>query len=317
MNRSSLFMRSNSILIILFVISFAVSEISHAGLLRNRSSSTNDFTYTVKHGGMDREFIVHVPPSYNPQKPIPIVFAFHGGGGVMDYLANERYGFKSKADKSGFIVVFPNGYSNFRSGKFATWNAGGCCANARDKNIDDIGFIRAMIKDITSKMNIDKTRIFATGMSNGGMLSYRVACELSDVFKAIASVAGTDSTSNCKPVKPISIMHIHAKDDERVFFNGGAGFKNRAKVTDFTSVPDTISKWVALNGCQNKPDRVKSVNGAYCDLYSGCKDGVQVKLCVTETGGHSWPCGTKRRADNPPSTAISANDEIWSFFQSQ
>lgn len=283
-------------------------------------TQSGEYNFSIQHGGMARKYILYVPPSYNQNIPSPVVFAFHGGGGSMEYMANERYGLKSKADEAGFIVVFPNGYSAFKSGKFATWNAGDCCAGARDKNIDDVGFIKAVIQKVTQQVNIDKNRIFATGMSNGGMISYRMACELADTFKAIASVAGTDGTLTCNPQRPISIMHIHAKDDTHVLFNGGAGkdaFKDPSKVSEFKSVPDTMLKWVALNGCEPQPQRVKSVNGAYCDLYNNCRDGVQVKLCVTETGGHSWPGGEKRRAKNPPSNVISANDEIWAFFESK
>jgi polyhydroxybutyrate depolymerase len=154
-------------------------------------------------------------------------------------------------------------------------------------------------------------------MSNGGMMTYRLVCELSNVFKATASVAGTDNTSTCSPGKNISILHIHAKNDDHVLFNGGSGKsldKTKAAVTDFTSVPATISKWVKTNACNETPKRVLEKKGAYCDLYIGCKDKTKVQLCVTETGAHSWPGGEKTRGSEPPSQAISANDVMWDFF---
>lgn len=129
-----------------------------------------------------------------------------------------------------------------------------------------------IIANLKHQLNVDANRIFATGMSNGGMISYVMACELPDIFKAIASVAGTDNTVTCSHKQPISILHIHAQNDDHVLFNGGAGegaFKDPSKVTNFTSVPDTIHRWVAYNQCNAIPKRVLSVNGAYCDLLCG------------------------------------------------
>lgn len=279
-----------------------------------------DYTFSIQHDELTRMYRVHVPASYNKDRPTPVLFAFHGGGGDMGYMArDEFYGLITKSEQAGFIVVFPNGYSHFQSGNLATWNAGKCCAGARDKNIDDVGFVREIVKNITSQMNVDRRRIFATGMSNGGMISYRLACEMADTFRAIAAVAGTDSTIQCNPSRPISIMHIHAKNDTHVLFNGGAGkdaFKDLSQVTNFTSVPETIARWTNRNQCRLKPQRVLNVDGAYCDSYTGCRNNVEVKLCVTETGAHSWPGGKKPRGETP-STAISANDEMWKFFQNQ
>ncbi len=168
-------------------------------------------------------------------------------------------------------------------------------------------------------MNIDRNRIYATGMSNGGMISYVVACELPDIFRAIAAVAGTDGTITCSHKSPISILHIHAKDDTHVLFEGGAGkdaFRDASKVTEFTSVPDTIATWVGYNKCNGVPKRVLTVNGAYCDLYNDCAGGTEVQLCVTDTGGHSWPGGGDVRG-KVTSKAISANDVMWDFFKNQ
>lgn len=280
-----------------------------------------DYTFGIKHGGIARYYMVHVPPSYDGKKAVPLLFSIHGGGGDMGYMArDEFYGQVSEADKRGYVVVFPNGYSNFASGKIATWNAGACCGNARDKNIDDVGFFRAMVANITRQLNIDTARIYATGMSNGGMMSERLACEMADVFAAIASVAGPDGTKECKPARPISVLQIHAQDDDHVLFNGGAGqnaFQDLSTVTDFTSIPDTVAHWVKRNNCAARPQRVLENDGVYCDLYTGCDAGAQVKLCVTATGGHSWPGGSKPggiKRKSATSKAISANEEMWTFF---
>lgn len=285
---------------------------------QEKITKPGDYTFSFSHNGLNRFYKIHVPEKYNFLAPGALLLAFHGGGGDMGHQSNDKnYKQISKSEAEGYVVVFPNGYSKFNSGKFATWNAGKCCADARDKNSDDVGFIREMINRITQQINIDKKRIYSTGMSNGAMMSYRLACEMSDVIKAIAAVAGTDNTVDCNPKNPVSILHIHAKNDDHVLFNGGMGSKaqEKSQVTDYQSVPSTISKWVKLNGCNEKPNRVLEKEKVYCDLYTGCKNNVEVKLCVTEDGGHSWPGGQKvLRASEPNSKAISANDVIWDFF---
>ena len=273
-------------------------------------------TRTLVHDGLERRYLVHVPKGYDASKPTPLVIALHGGGGNMEIQANDTYyGLISKSDRSGAIVAFPNGYSRRKSGKLATWNAGECCGAARDENIDDVGFIRAVLGQLRKDLNVDTKRMFATGMSNGGMMSYRLACEMPGVFRAIASVAGTDNTQTCKPKSSVSVLHIHAKDDTHVLFEGGAGPDAfRSAVYDFASVPSSISKWIELNRCASQSKRVLDKTGAYCDVYSPCNGGAHVQLCVTENGGHSWPGGQKPRGSGTPSTAISATDEIWRFF---
>jgi len=273
-----------------------------------------DYTFTIPYGGETRRYRVHVPASYLASRPTPMVLSLHGGGGNMDYQADDHYyRLISKSDGAGFIAVFPNGHSRLPSGKFATWNAGICCGKARDENVDDVGFIREVVRRMKAQLNVDPDRIFANGMSNGGMMSYRLACEMPETFRAIGAVAGTDGTKSCNPSKPVSVLHIHAKDDDRVLFNGGAG-KQSEQMADFVSVPDTVAKWVRLNGCTATPKRVLERPGATCDAYTGCRGGAEVKLCVTETGGHSWPGGMKVRTGEPGSTAIDATDLIWEFY---
>lgn len=270
---------------------------------------------SIEHSGLTRKYLLYVPASYRPGQPTPLVVALHGGGGNMDLQADdERYGLISKADAAGFIALFPNGYSRRDSGKLATWNAGRCCAAARDEGIDDAGFLRMLVAHVSGRVDIDRSRIYATGMSNGGMMSYRLACEASDVFAGIAAVAGTDNTLGCVPSRPVPVLHIHAKDDSHVQFGGGAG-KDARDRSDFTSVPDTVAKWVGLNQCPARPQRVLDEHGAYCDLFAPCKNGTQVKLCVTDTGGHSWP-GAEKTRNGSASQALSATDMMWDFFSS-
>ncbi|MBS0445536.1 MAG: prolyl oligopeptidase family serine peptidase [Proteobacteria bacterium] len=274
-----------------------------------------DYTFSFEHDGIQRSYRVHVPPSYNPANPTPLLVSLHGGGGSMDYQASdENYGQISKSNQAGFIVVFPNGFSRLPSGKLATWNAGNCCGPARDRNIDDVGFIRQMVANLERQLNIDRSKIFATGMSNGGLMAQRLACEMSDTFKAIAPVAGTDNTKSCNPTNPVSVLEFHARNDDHLPFNGGMGKKSLGSaVTNFTSVPETISRWVQRDSCNPAPKRVLERPGVYCERYSQCRGGTVVELCVTDTGAHSWP-GAGRSRGEPPSNAISANDAMWDFF---
>lgn len=277
-----------------------------------------DYRFTLEHAGLTRMYRVHVPARYDPARPVPLLVALHGGGGSMDYQANDAYyGLITKSEREGFVAVFPNGYSKLESGKLATWNAGNCCGGARDQNVDDVGFIRALLAQLARRITVDPDRVFAAGMSNGGMMAYRLACEMPEVFTAIAAVAGTDNTRSCKPGQPVSILHIHARNDTHVLFGGGAGpdGPRPSAVTDYTSVADTVAGWVRLNGCGATPRRTLERAGAYCEVYSSCRGGAEVQLCVTDSGGHSWPGGHKPRGDEPPSQAISANDVMWDFFK--
>jgi polyhydroxybutyrate depolymerase len=269
-----------------------------------------------------RKVLIHVPAGYDPAHPAPLVLAFHGGGGSASFMADDtRYGLQREADQGGFIVAFPNGASRLPGGRFATWNAGACCGYARDQDSDDVGFARAVVGAIEARYAVDAGRVFATGMSNGGMIAHRLACDAADVFRAVASVAGTDATSHCSPSRPVSVLHIHARDDDHVRFDGGAGpgaFRDPRSVMDFVSVPETIARWVQRDQCSGGAQRVLQVAGAYCDAYKECAGGAQVQLCVTDTGGHSWP-GTDSvsRGKEAASTALDASATIWRFFASQ
>lgn len=277
-----------------------------------------DHEIRVAHQGLERKVVVHVPRAAEAGQPLPLVLALHGGGGFAEFMADDaRYGLIRAADEGGFIVAFPNGYSRFAGGRLATWNAGACCGDARDRQVDDVGFLRAVVAQLQAHAHIDSARIFATGMSNGGMMAYRLACEASDLFRAVASVAGTDNTLQCTPARPVSVLHIHARDDDHVLFEGGAGpgaFRDASKVTDFTSVPETMRRWAQRDRCEGAPQRTQSFAGASCEAYARCAQGVRVELCVTDSGGHSWPGGVSRRGKAPSSTAFDAARLIWDFF---
>jgi len=295
----------------------------HAAQRQSRPADPNptpitapgDYRFSFVHGGLTRDYLVHVPKSYRPGHAAPMLIALHGGGGDADYQADDsKYRLISKSEQAGFIAVFPNGYTRFKSGILATWNAGSCCAGAVKNNIDDTGFLQEVIQRVERQASIDSRRVFATGMSNGGMMSWRLACEAPEI-RAIAPVEGTDNTVRCDPARPIPVIEFHSVNDEMVPFNGGVGPNSFTKL-NFTSVPATIAKWVKVNRAQPQAKRVLTVAGAHCDLYPATPGGAPVELCVTDTGGHSWPGGGTQQGRKQPSMAISANDLMWQFFSS-
>ena len=272
-----------------------------------------DYRFSFVHDGVTREYLVHVPKSYRGA-PTPMLVALHGGGGDADFQADDsKYHLITKSEQAGFIAVFPNGYSRFPRGVLATWNAGTCCGAAERNNIDDIGFIREVIHRVERQASIDPKRIFGTGMSNGAMMSWRLACEAPEV-RAIAPVEGTDNTTRCKPAHPVPVIQFHAADDPNVPFNGGVGVG--PSHTDFVSVPASQAKWVRLDRADSRARPVLNVVGAHCDLHPAKAGGAPVELCVTDTGGHSWPGGGTQQGRKQPSMAISANDLMWNFFSS-
>ena len=296
------------------------AEAPRATLLKAGAPITASGRYEIRlrHGGQERMALIHVPRSWLATEASPLVMALHGGGGGAIHQADDgNYGLITKSEQAGFIAVFPNGISPAKSGMLATWNAGNCCARAREENVDDVGFLRAVVADVKRRTRVDTRRVYAIGMSNGAMMSYRLACEAGDVFHGIMAVAGTDNTKSCQPALPVPVLHIHARNDDRVLYDGGAGsvFRDEAKVADFVSVQATVDKWIRLDRASTKPQRVLSVPGAWCDRYEAGAGGAPVQLCVTETGGHSWPGGSKPRGE-APSTALQANDVMWEFFSS-
>lgn len=265
-----------------------------------------------------RFYVLYVPNSLPSSAPAPLVLMFHGGGGHAEQAA-QAYGWQATADKYGVVLVFPNGSSRWPRSRLATWNAGYCCGYARDQQIDDVAFVRQVIADVKRRLSIDSHRIFATGMSNGAMLSQRLACEMSDTFRAIAAVAGTDNTTDCTLRQPLSVLLIHAKDDTHVLYQGGAGedaFRDDSKVTDFTSVPETLKRWQHRLQLSHVSAQTTTQPGATFEGYKSPDGRIELQLITTDTGGHSWP-GSKPVRGKTPSTAIDANEQIWQFFARQ
>lgn len=276
-----------------------------------------DHSRSIEVEGRERTYLVHVPPQYDPAAPMPVVLAFHGGGANADNMVAFS-GLNEKADQAGFIVVYPEGSG--RLPRMLTFNAGNCCGKAAESKIDDVAFTRLVLDDLERIANVDRRRVFATGMSNGAMMSYRLAAELSDRIAAIAPVAGPMGTKDCRPGRAVSVMHFHGDADECAPFKGGRG--RGPSGTDFYSVQHSIDAWVAANGCRptpqttRLPDRADDGTTVKEVRYASGRDGAEVVLVVIEGGGHTWPGREPRlRALGPSTRDISANDMMWEFFQ--
>ena len=272
---------------------------------------------TVRVGDLDRRYLVHVPPQYDPAEPTPLVLAFHGGGANAANMAAFS-GLDAKADEAGFIVVYPEGTG--RLSRMLTFNAGDCCGHAATKNIDDIAFTRALLDDLATAANVDDRRVYATGMSNGAMMTYRLGSELSDRIAAIAPVAGHMGTHRCRPGRPVPVIHFHGDADEFAPFEGGRG--RGLSGTDFQSVPRSVSAWVEVDGCRSDPEITHLADveddgtTVRVERHGAGRDGAEVVLVVIEGGGHTWPGREQRLRTLGRSTRdISANDMMWEFFQ--
>lgn len=272
-------------------------------------------TRTVITGKQKRTYLVHVPKSYDPKKPAPVVLALHGAamnGPMMVWFS----GLTKKADEAGFIVVYPSGTG---TGPFLVWNAGGFTGKLAEGKADDVVFIGKLLDDIATAVKIDEKRVYACGMSNGGMMCYRLAAELSDRIAAIAPVAGTIAIDESKPKRPVPVIHFHGSKDNIVPFEMAKGKK--PAFINFKGVEESIQTWVKLDGCGEKP-KFEVISNDGNDLkvtrktYGGGNDGAEVVLIVIEEGGHTWP------GQEPPvgfigksTKDLSANDLMWEFFQ--
>lgn len=283
-----------------------------------------DHTFTLRHDGIDRSYLVHIPPSYTGKQPVPVVLVFHGGGDDV-YGQMKQSGLTMTSDREGFIAVFLQGTGKTIGGKvIGTWNAGRCCGSARSDNADDVGFVSALLDKLEQEYNVDDDRIYATGISNGALFSYRLACELSDRIAAVAPVAGQDAFDNCHPSRPVSVIHFHGTADPAALYNGGhcGGRLPGDPGWSCVSVPEFIDRWVTFNSCLPEPATTFQNGSASCRTFGNCAGGTEVVLCTMEGGGHTWPGGTYLRDDRwwkeavgNLSTDISANDVMWDFFE--
>jgi polyhydroxybutyrate depolymerase len=264
------------------------------------STRTGTLPASLKFGGRTRTYLVHVPPVNGAKTPLPLVFVLHGGTQSAD-SAEKMSGMSAKADQEHFIAVYP-----LSTGHLPTWNSGNCCGYALQNNVDDVGFLRALIEHLERDYSVDRKRIFFTGISNGAMMSYRVACEMSDQVAAISPVEGALNV-DCHPTEPVSVLIFHGTSDHLVPFNGGSTpFQLGGKRSD-NSVANAVQFWVKRDACSTAPDH-EETSTARIDTYSQCQRGAGVVLYAIQGGHHMWP-GLRISGNGIPAT-----DLIWAFF---
>lgn len=285
---------------------------------------SGDHRFTLEHDGETREYEVHVPSSYT-KTPTPLVINFHGGGGTIQTAKDETQ-MNTKSNSAGFIVVYPQSLEAPDGG--TRWNVGFDRATEpqKESSAEDVGFIRAMVAQLEEDFNIDSKRIYATGISNGGYMTYKVMCDLSDVIAAGAAVGTTLVTSNCNPSEPVSLLHIHGLEDKFVPFEGGTSDESLPEVfqvgDELSSVEESIDKFLSFNGCSSESSVTYKEGTATCTTYADCLEGTEVVLCTVGNGGHTWPGGAYpidklwyRLLVGELSTDLNANDEMWDFFE--
>ena len=259
-------------------------------------------TWAISTSAGSRSALVHIPPGYDPTKATPVVLNFHGYGGTSAQEEGLSL-MDAESDAAGFVLVYPQG-----TGALPSWNAGACCGTAAQSNLDDVGFVGSLLDQLEAQLCVDTKRVFATGMSNGGFMSHRLGCELSDRIAAIAPVAGVMGIPTCNPTRPVPVMEFHGTSDAIVPFGGNAAIA-------YPSVADTISGWVQRDGCQGAATTTYSKGDATCVTYGHCTGGAEVTLCTISGGGHTWPGGAPFPLLGVTSMDISATDAMWAFFQ--
>ncbi len=252
---------------------------------------------SLSHGGRDRSYRLFVPSTFDGTQALPLVLNFHGftSNATQQQVFSEL---NILAEQEGFLVAYPEGIdSSFNGGSV-------CCGTAAAENVDDVGFARAIVEDVAGKACVDPKRVYSTGMSNGGFMSHRLACEAADLVAAVAPVDGVLGIppESCNPSRPVPIIHFYGTEDPAV---------------DYSFAQLTNDFWIDKYACADAAPEVTFQNGvARCDTWDECQDGVTVTMCSVEGGGHCWP----GQAFCPPefgnaTTDISANEQMWAFFR--
>jgi polyhydroxybutyrate depolymerase len=272
----------------------------------------------VTSDGRTRTYVIHVPAGLSSRKRYPLVLLFHGGGGNGTKVLQQT-NFVAKADADNFIVVAPNGIANH-------WADGRGTTAPDREGINDVSFVRQLIGHLTARLPIDMTRVYATGVSNGGMMTERLGCELSDELAAIAADVGpmpTNIASSCKP-SPLPFLGIQGGADPLVPLDGGT-VKSSAVLGDgglVQSAQQTVQLWASVDGCDATPT-VLHVPPTRNDgtsvvqyTYSGCAGTTSVTYYIVGGMGHGWPPNPAQfpRITGRSSQNINATDVVWSFF---
>lgn len=268
------------------------------------SAPVGESAQSLQAGGLTRTFHLYRPRKLPARAPLVVML--HGGFG-SGTQAEQYYGWDQEADREGFAVVYPDGLNR-------AWNTGGgCCGTPAKQNADDVGFIKAVVAAVQGEVPIDPARIYATGISNGGIMAYRLACD-TDLFAAI----GPDSATllgTCPAPKPVSVLHIHGTADTRIPYNGGEG-EGYAHI-DGPAVQTVVAGWRTADGCEQPS---VSTQGPVTTSTASCPSGRTVELISIAGAGHQWPGSAQRPVRetvlgaDPPSTAVNATEVFWRFF---
>lgn len=275
--------------------------------------------------GFRRTYLIHVPPGYTPDIPLPLVVVIHGAFGTAEGM--ERIsGFSRLADREGFIVLYPNGMGLL--GFLQHWNAGHCCGKAADDQVDDVGFVAATIEDVCRRLSVDRDRIYMVGFSNGGMLAYRFAAERGELLAAVApmaaSIGGRPSQDLPEwripePVQPLSMIPMHGLLDDDITYEGGIS-RHRGGTRTYWSVEQSVEFWVARNGCKAPPVVQSLYEGkVVLKAWKNCTNKTEVALHLIHGWGHVWPGSsfTAALAADDPLKHFDAAEVLWAFFKSQ
>ncbi len=272
--------------------------------------------HSIRAGGLDRTYRLFVPQPAGTE-PLPVVFAFHGGGMTSQSMA-EWTGIYQIAARERFMVVYPDGT---RVGPFGgVWNVGSPTpqTQAEKEGVDDVEFIRVLLDRLKREYRIDPRRIYATGVSLGGMFSYYLACSMSKTFAAVAVVAGSMTVGDCAAEAPVAIWAIHGLDDTFVTVTG-ARARHTAPGHVWAPVSRGLEFWSRRNGCQEVRTESFRGTGASCWTYGPCSTGRPVEFCSVE-GGHHWPGQVQpmewQRWTGQGISDFPASERIWAFFKS-
>ena len=268
---------------------------------------------SMRFDGRQRTWRLYVPASLPLDEPIPLVIGLHGGLGSGEQFA-ESTRFDAQAEDGRFLAVYPDGAARPLLG-IRTWNGGRCCGFAVERNIDDVGFIAALIDDLEATFRIDPQRIYAVGHSNGGIMAHRLACELPNRIAAIGVVAASLEVA-CEPDQPVSLLSIHGDADTSHPLEGGEGADSLAGVA-FTSVQESLDTWIALNRCDPTPS-VAQTGAVSTSRWSRCDQGSVIESQIVAGASHAWPGGEPTGPLRPqPSPDLDATVALWAFLSRQ
>ena len=296
-----------------------------------------DHARAFSHQRLARSYVLHLPPAPTANVPLPLVLAFHGGGGNAEGF--QAYaGLDAVADREGFAVAYPNGTGPAsknpnlpippRLRRLFTWNAGRCCAWAMDNKVADVAFARRVVEDAAARAPIDRGRVFATGHSNGAMMVYRLAAEAADPVAGIAPVAGAmNLRSELTPSRPVPVLHIHSVHDPRALFAGGNNKSITGQTIHHEPVVAGLQAWEKRNGCsgpgkevarKTAPARNGDGDHTATHIAGSCPPASPVELWKLERAGHGWPGENPgplgEALMGPHTNVISAAEEAWTFF---